>query len=123
MSTAPSPSEPPPATKIDLRNGRYYVETDSYATFAAELSKAVETGCAPTCFTVVLLGYSWADSEPTRPRERRLMVSDLTADELTALAAGSASALDKVITRAVHARNSPPDFTYEGTRAFSFETR
>ncbi|WP_159851063.1 hypothetical protein [Nocardia sp. CY41] len=71
----------------------------------------------------MLLGYSWADSEPTRPRERTLTVSDLTADELTALAAGSADALDKVITRAVYARNSPPDFTYEGTRAFAFDTQ
>lgn len=123
MSTASSPIDPPPATKIDLRNGRYYVETDSSATFAAELSKAVHAGCAPTGFSVVLLGYAWADSEPTRPRERTLMVSDLSADELTALAAGSASALDTVITRAVRARNSPPDFIYEGTRAFAFETR
>lgn len=122
MSTPPSPGDPPQTTKIDLPGGRYYVETDSFVTFAAELGKAVEAGCAPTGFTVVLLGYSWADSEPTRPRERRLIVSDLSTDELTALADGSATALDKVITRAVYARNSPPDFTYEGTRAFSFQT-
>lgn len=120
MSTPPPASDPPQATKIDLPGGRYYIQTDSYVTFAAELGKAVEAGCAPTGFTVVLLGYSWADSEPTRPRERRLIVSDLTADELTALAAGSATALDKAITRAVRARNSPPNFSYEGTRAFSF---
>ncbi|WP_280381429.1 hypothetical protein [Nocardia wallacei] len=122
MSTPLSPGNPPQTTRIDLPGGRYYIETDSYVTFAAELSKAVDAGCAPTGFNVVLLGYSWADSEPTRPRERRLIVSDLSPDELTTLAAGSATALDKVITRAVHARNSPPNFTYEGTRAFSFDT-
>lgn len=123
MSTAPLPRGPPPATKIDLQNGRYNVHTDSYITFAAELNKAMDSGCAPAGFSVVLLGYSWADSEPTPPHDRRLMVGDLTADELTALATGSANALDKVITRAVYARNSPPNFSYAGTRAFSFDTQ
>lgn len=117
--SAPEPS----STRINLPDGRYYVQTDSYNTFAAELRGAVETGCAPTDFTVLLEGYSWADSEPTKPRERRLTVSGLTVDELTALAAGSDSELHQVITRAVFARNAPPAFSYTGTRAFGFETK
>lgn len=115
-------TEPSPATRINLPNGRYFVKTDSFSTFAAELGNAVEAGCAPTEFTVLLEGYTWADSEPTRRRERRLTVSGLTADEFAALAAGSDSALHQVITRAVFARNAPPEFSYAGTRSFQFET-
>jgi hypothetical protein len=115
-------TEPSHATRINLPNGRYHVATDSFSTFAAELGHAVQAGCAPTEFTVLLEGYTWADSEPTRPRERRLTVSELTVAELAALAAGSDSELHQVITRAVFGRNAPPEFSYAGTRSFQFET-
>lgn len=106
-----------------LPGGNQHVHTQARSAFARELGRASGTGNAPRTFTVQLHGFRAEDSPLSTPaRTRRVVVDNLTDEEIQALASGSKDALESVITRAIEARNYSGGFTFTRATRFGFDT-